>query len=282
MFTESEDKTRLIRQMSQEAINLAMQGRWKEAISVNLAIIENMPTEVDAYNRLGKAYMELSNFDLAINSYNKVLEMDANNGIAQRNLSRLHQLKSSKVVTKEDHSKAAPHQFIGEVGKAGVVNLHNLGSGTVLAKMAAGDVVNLKASGFRLIVENEVGEYIGQVEPQHGPRLAKLIEGGNKYSAALVSIDDNRVKVSIREIYQSPEQKGRLSFPAKPVEGFQPHVKDTLLRQRTPEEEEMMEETEEGEYYEEGAELIPEGFSILEEGIPLEDLSEEDLIEGEQ
>jgi tetratricopeptide (TPR) repeat protein len=283
MFTESEDKTRLIRQMSQEAINLAMQGRWKEAVAVNQAIIENMPTDIDAYNRLGKAYMELSEFDHAMQSYHRVLEMDQNNQIAQKNLNRLTQLKASKVITKEDHPKAAPHQFIGEVGKAGVVNLYNLGESAVLAKMAAGDVVSLKISGTQLTVENDLGEYIGQVEPQHGPRLARLMGGGNKYAAAIVSMDDYKVKVSIRETYQSPGQKGRLSFPAKPVEGFQTHVKDTLLRQRTPEEEELLEDTEEGEFYgEEAGELIPEGFSILEEGIPMEDLSEEDLIEGEQ
>jgi hypothetical protein len=283
MFIESEDKTRLIRQMSQEAINLAMHGRWKEAVSVNQAIVENTPTDIDAYNRLGKACMELSEFNKAIDAYNQVLVLSPNNSIAQKNLNRLLQLKLSKVVTKEDRAKAAPHQFIGEMGKAGVVALHNLAPGPVLAKMAAGDIVNLKINGHQLTVVNELGDYIGQVEPRQGHRLAKLIEGGNKYSAAIVSIDDSKGKVNIREIFQSPGQKGRLSFPAKPVEGFQPHVKDTFLRHRNAEEEELLDESEEGDYYgEEGAELIPEGFTILEEGIPIEDLAEEDLANGEQ
>jgi tetratricopeptide (TPR) repeat protein len=283
MFIESEDKTRLIRQMSQEAINLAMHGRWKEAVSVNQAIVENMPTNIDAYNRLGKAYMELSDFSKAIDAYNQVLVLSPNNSIAQKNLSRLLQLKASKVIAKEERSKAAPHQFIGEMGKAGVVALHNLAPGPILAKMAAGDIVYLKINGHKLTVVNEPGDYIGQVEPLHGPRLAKLMEGGNKYSAAVVSVDDNKVKVNIREIFQISSQKGRLSFPAKPVEGFQPHVKDTFLRHRNTEEEELLDDGEEGDYYgEEGAELIPEGFSILEEGIPIEDLAEEELLNGEQ
>jgi len=69
------------------------------------------------------------------------------------------------------------------------------------------------------------------------------------------------------------------------VEGFQTHVKDSLLRRRGAEEEEILEELEEGEYFgEEASELLPEGFSILEEGVPLVDLEGEgeDLIEEER
>jgi hypothetical protein len=284
MYNEAEDKARLIRQMSQEAINLAMYGRWQEAISVNQTIIENMPNDIDAYNRLGKAYMELSDYDKAQESYSRVLELDAGNTIAQKNLNRISQLKASNVVIKEYHPKAAPHQFIGEAGKSGVVNLYNLGDTSIMAKMMAGDRVNLKAKGQQLAVENEEGEYLGQVEPQHALRLIKLINGGNRYSSAIVSIDDSKVKVIIREIYQSPNLIGLPSFPAKPVEGFQPHVKDTLLRRRSVEEDELLEDVDEGEFFgEEGQELIPEGFSILEEGLPMDsEMGGDDLMEEEE
>jgi tetratricopeptide (TPR) repeat protein len=283
MYNEAEDKARLIRQMSQEAINLAMYGRWQEAISVNLAIIENMPNDVDAYNRLGKAYMELSDYDRAMESYSRVLDLDSGNSIAQKNLVRISQLKASNVVMKEYHAKAAPHQFIGEAGKSGVVNLYNLGDSSVLAKMMAGDKVTLKSKGQQLAVENEEGEYLGQVEPQHALRLIKLLTGGNKYASAIVSIDDSKVRVIIREIYQSPDLLGLPSFPARPLEGFQPHVKDTLLRRRSAEEEEMLEEVDDSELFgEEGQDLIPEGFSILEEGISMDsDMGEDDLLEEE-
>jgi hypothetical protein len=283
MYNEAEDKARLIRQMSQEAINLAMYGRWQEAISVNQSIIENMPNDIDAYNRLGKAYMELSEYDKALESYSRVLELDAGNTIAQKNLNRISQLKASNVVMKEYHAKAAPHQFIGEAGKSGVVNLYNLGDAAVLAKMMAGDKVSLRTKGQQLAVENEEGEYLGQVEPQHALRLIKLISGGNKYASAIVSIDDSKVRVIIREIYQSSNLIGMPSFPAKPVEGFQPHVKDTLLRRRSAEEEELLEDADEGEFFgEEGQELIPEGFSILEEGITIDsEMGGGDLMEEE-
>jgi len=161
-----------------------------------------------------------------------------------------------------------------------VVNLQDLAPKEVLAKMAAGNQVYLKVRGRQLAVENESGDYLGLVEPPHGFRLAKLMEGGNKYAAAIVNIDHSNARVIIRETFQHPSQVGRLSFPVKAVEGFQPHVKDTLLRHEAVEEEAL----EEGEYPEmEEGELIPEGFSIFE-GVTTDEeapIEEEEFMEEE-
>ena len=281
MFETVDEKALLRRKKSQEAVALAMQSRWKEAVSVNKSIIESMSTDVDAYNRLGKAYTELGKFILAREAYSKTLEIDPNNAIARKNLDRLSKLQESRISVRDDRPKAAPHLFIGEVGKAGVVNLCELPSSDVLAGMTSGDQVHLKVRGQKLIVENGQGEYLGRVEPQHGFRLAKLIEGGNQYAAAVVSLD-NKAKVIIRETFQHPSQAGRLSFPARAVEGFQPHVKDALLRSRSPEEEYLDEDEEVDSADSEEGELIPEGFSIFEERISTEELIEEDLLEEEQ
>jgi len=274
MPDREEDKARLRRKASQEAISLAMQSRWQEAVTVNQSILELFPTDIDAYNRLGRAFMELGEFAKAKEAYSRGLELDSNNAIAQKNLQRLSLLPDSKVKVKEERREVTPDLFIGEMGKAGVVNLQNLAPGEVLARMAAGNQVDLKVRGQQLIIENEQGEYLGLVEPPHGFRLARLIEGGNKYTAAIVNIDNNTARVIIREVFQHPNQIGRPSFPVKAVEGFQPHVKDTLLRHEAVEEEAM----EEGEEVElEEGELIPEGFSVFE-GVPPD---EETMIEEE-
>jgi len=264
MPDREEDKARLRRKASQEAISLAMQSRWQEAVAVNESIIELFPTDIDAYNRLGRAFMELGEFARAKEAYSRGLHLDRNNAIAQKNLQRLSLLPASKVKVREERREVAPDLFIGEMGKAGVVNLQNMAPGEVLARMAAGNQVYLKVIGKQLIVENEQGEYLGLVEPPHGFRLARFIEGGNKYTAAIVSIDNKSARVIIREVFQHPSQVGRSSFPVKAVEGFHPHVKDTLLRYETVEGEAF----EEGEEIElEEGELIPEGFSIFE-GVP--------------
>jgi hypothetical protein len=261
MPDREEDKARLRRKASQEAIALAMQSRWQEAITVNQSIIELFPTDIDAYNRLGRAYTELGEFAKAKDAYSRTIKLDPYNSIAQRNLQRLSLLRATKVSVKEERREASPDLFIGEMGKAGVINLKDLAPKEVLAKMAAGNQVYLKVRGRQLVVENEQGEYLGLVEPPHGLRLARLVEGGNKYASAIVNISANSARVIIRETFQHPSQVGRLSFPVKAVEGFQPHVKDTLLRHEAVEEEAL----EEGELAElEEGELIPEGFSIFE------------------
>jgi hypothetical protein len=251
-----------------------MQSRWQEAVTVNQSIIELFPTDIDACNRLGRAFMELGEFAKAKEAYSRGLELDPDNAIAQKNLQRLSLVSASKVKVKEERREVAPDLFIGEMGKAGVVNLQNLAPGEVLARMAAGNQVYLKMRGQQLIIENERGEYLGLVEPPHGFRLARLIKGGNKYAAAIVNIDNSTARVIIRESFQHPSQIGRPSFPVKAVEGFHPHVKDTLLRHEAVEEEAL----EEGEEVElEEGELIPEGFSIFE-GVPPD---EETMIEEE-
>jgi len=46
-----------------------MQNRWEEAIEANKSLIESFPTDVDAYNRLGRALMELSRYSDAKEVY---------------------------------------------------------------------------------------------------------------------------------------------------------------------------------------------------------------------
>src|SRR4030043_353322 len=237
MPDREEDKARLRRKASQEAISLAMQSRWQEAVTVNQSIIELLPTDIDAYNRLGRAFMELGEFARAKEAYTRALGLDPYNSIAQKNLQRLSLLPDSKVKVKEERREVSPDLFIGEMGKAGVVNLQNLAPRELLARMTAGNQVHLKVKRQQLVVENEQGEYLGLVEPPHGFRLARMIEGGNKYTAAIVSINSDSARIIIREVFQHPSQVGRLSFPVKEVEGFLPHVRDTLLRHEAVEEE---------------------------------------------
>jgi len=277
MPDREEDTARLRRKASQEAIALAMQSRWQEAAAANQSIIESFPTDIDACNRLGRAFIELGEFARAKEAYSRALELDPDNTIAQKNLHRLSLLPESREMpVKEGRRDIAPHLFISEMGKAGVVNLQDLATQEVLAKVASGDHVYLKVKGQQLIVEDAHMEYLGQVEPQHGFRLAKLMEGGNEYAAAIVSLDNDRAKVIIRETLQHPSQIGRPSFPVKAVEGFYPHVKDTLLRQGAVEEEAL----EEAEYSDlEEEELLPEGFSIFEGVASAEESMEEELMD---
>ncbi len=227
---QEEERTRLKRQSSKQAIDLAMEGRWREAVAANKSLLESFPNDIDAYNRLGRAYMELGEYSEAKEAYQKTIELDPYNTIAQKNLNRLSHLKEAVVNSEGDFHKVEPQQFIEEVGKAGVVRLYRLAPPEILARTVAGGRVNLKIEGPNLIAENNRGEYLGQVEPKHGQRLIRLMEGGNKYTASIISSTEEGVTIIVREVYQDPSQAGRFSFPPKGTEGFRPYAGDRIIR----------------------------------------------------
>lgn len=276
---KQEEEARLRQQLSKEAVDLALQGRWDEAEALNRDIIEKFPADVEAYNRLGRALTESGDFDQAKKAYFKALQLDPDNAIAKKNVARLTSLSESMATLSSNPQQTSTWRpqaprvaldlFITEMGKAGVVNLHNVASRDVLAKMGFGDKVNLEERGRDLIVESEGGEYLGKVEPKQGLRLIQLMRGGNKYDAAILSEEEDKVKVIIKEVYQHPCQVGRPSFLVKSTEHLRTHIRESLLKRGIiTEESEASPEIgylEEEEYPAAEEESLPEGFTVVGE-----------------
>jgi hypothetical protein len=221
---------------------------------------------------------ELGDFDGAKEAYLKALELAPENAIAKKNLARLTSLSESMATLSSNPQKVSTSKaqarrvaldlFITEIGKAGVVNLHNVTSVDVLAKMGFGDQVHLETRKQHLIVTNEGGEYLGEVEPRQGLRLIKLMRGGNRYDAAILNVEDDKVQVLIKEVYQHPSQVGRPSFPVKATEHLRTRIKESLLRRGIITDE--SEASPEAEYFEEEElgpeeESLPEGFTVVGE-----------------
>ncbi len=240
MSYQEEEQVRLKRQGSKQAIALAMQGRWREAVAANKSLIESFPNDVDAYNRLGRACMELGEYSRAKEAYSRALELDPYNTIAKKNLHRLSQLGEGIVGSGDVFHRVEPQHFIEETGKTGVVNLYRLAPRETLAKMVAGDRVYLKVDGSSLIIQNGRGEHLGRVKPRYGQRLIKLMKGGNKYTATVINSTEEMMTIIIREVYQDPSQAGQLSFPLKGFERIQPYVGDRIFRRDLEKEEEVV------------------------------------------
>jgi tetratricopeptide (TPR) repeat protein len=240
MSFQEDKQGKIRRQTSKQAIMLAMESRWQESIEVNKSIIQSFPNDVDAYNRLGKAYMELGEYANAKEAYGKAAKLDQYNTIAKKNLVRLEHMGDQAPVSKEAGvEKVSPNLFIEEIGKAGVLNLYQIASSDKLVKMMAGDKVKLISHGTSLSVENNKGEYLGLVPAKQGQRLIKLMDGGNKYTAAVVASHENSISVIIRETYQDPSQTDQVSFPARKLEEIQPYFTDRVFQSEFEGEEEM-------------------------------------------
>jgi len=289
-YEQNEEKARLRQQLSKEAVDLALRGSWEEAAAVNRDIVARFPGDVEAYNRLGRALTELGDFPGAREGYLKALELDTTNDIARKNLSRLANLAESAERAGIDPQKSsqarppsrrvAPELFTAEMGKSGVVDLLNLAPPDVLAKVGFGYQVNLEPRDRRLLVRTEEGEFFGEVEPRHALRLTKLIEGGNKYAAAVLRVREDRVQLVIKEVYQHASQIGRLSFPVKTGQYVRPLPQEALLKNRDLlEEGEMLDEIESTETgylgHEHGEEVLPEGFTVIGEESKGDDKREE-------
>ncbi|MBI2328330.1 MAG: tetratricopeptide repeat protein [Chloroflexi bacterium] len=271
MSYQEEERARQRRQASKQAVALAMQGRWQEAVAANKSLLGSFPNDVDAFNRLARAYMELGDYARAREAYEKTIKIDPYNTIAQKNLNRLSHLGETGVSSGGGFHKVEPQQFIEEVGKAGVVKLCHLAPPEVLARTVAGGQVILRVDESNLIVENSRGEYLGQVEAKHGQRLIKLMEGGNKYTATIISLTEEVITVMIREVYRHPSQDGRLSFPLKVVENSQPYTGDRIIRRELEYEEALLGAPSYIIIGDEETELLPEESSDIDEEIDNEE-----------
>jgi hypothetical protein len=233
-----DEQVRTKRRIIKQAIDLAMQGKWREAVAANKSLIENHAAgDVDAYNRLGRAYLEVGEYEQARQAYARALDLDRYNVIARKNLDRLQRLEGATIAVADSPTRFEPGSFLEETGKAGVATLYHPGAEPVVAALVAGDKVQIKVEGKKLVVQNNRGDYIGLVEPKHAFRLLRLISGGNRYSANIIS-NEGTLTVMIRETYQDPSQVGHVSFPPRGFERLRPYVNDRLFRRQLETDEE--------------------------------------------
>ena len=229
---QSEDRQRMRRVRSERAIQLAMQNKWQEAADLNRQILEAFPDDVDTLNRLGKALMELGQYADARDQYQRATKADPSNGIAAKNLARLTKLADEAPTSKVaavPHSRVDPSLFIEESGKTAVTDLVDRPRFQTIATLTAGDKLALRTENgiVRLIGPGDV--VVGQLEPKIGQRVLRLSAAGNRYSAAITSIDEHHVRVILREEFRDPSMRSRPSFPTMAPE-IRPYTKDSVFR----------------------------------------------------
>jgi tetratricopeptide (TPR) repeat protein len=248
----AEEKAQLKKQWTDLAIQQALSSQWEEAVITNKNILNLFPAEPDAYNRLGKALSELGQYAEAHQAYSQTLKYSPNNTIAKKNLDRLSLLQEEPVQIHTGAERIDPRLFIEETGKTGMTELISIAPTSVLAKVGVGDKVQLHVSGHTLLVRNAAGDDIGQIEPRLANRLINFMEGGNRYAAAILAMENGQVRLIIREEYQHPGMFGKVSFPSQGGgDTIRAYIKDSILRYDREDEEDL---SNEDEYYDGGDE----------------------------
>jgi hypothetical protein len=218
-------------QYSDDAVQLAIQGKWDEAVKLNKFIIDSFGADEETQNRLGKALSELGKLKEAKASYEAALKLNPMNSIAKKNAARINALLHQKEGLKVGGVKVDLNLFVEEMGKTVITIVDAPPNADISSKVAAGDVAELKVDGDGIVAETSRGVKVGSLEAKLARRLIKFMRGGNRYQAGLTSVDGNSVKLIVRETHQDPRFAGKPSFPMRrkrEVE-FRPYAKESLI-----------------------------------------------------
>jgi len=222
-----EERTRLKKQMSDQAVKLAVNSRWGDAANLNRDYIKTFGEDAESLNRLGKALSEVGQITEARASYARAIEIDPTNSIARRNLDRLAGMKDTSAAASSP-SQVDTRLFVEETGTATVAKLQAT-DGAGKAGLDAGDLVELQVQGNAVNVLSSSGDYVGMVEPRVGLRLSKMMASGNVYAAAMVTTA-GEMKVMIRETFQHPSMIGKVSFPQSRATAVRAYTRKGLIR----------------------------------------------------
>lgn len=201
--------------LAQEAIQQALTGNWKVALELNKKIIDENKEDIDALNRLARAYAELGDLDKAKSTARKVLDIDSFNNIAFKALEKWKSIKKAEVY-KSDPAK--PQLFLEEPGKTRMASLINLGDRGIIAKLDAGDEVKLNTHGHKISVCTKDAKYIGRIHDDLSARIKTLISNGYEYGVWIKSVDNKDVKVFIRETKRPPNYSDIPSFTSEKID----------------------------------------------------------------
>lgn len=232
-MTRQDDKTRLRNRMIDQAISEAARNQWDNAIELNQKVLE-LGEDAESYNRLGKALNESNRYREALAAYQHTLRIAPSNVIARRNMARLEPVIASNAETSDRPRELVDLRlFISETGKTGITTLTNIADPAIASRLSSGERVELRQEGRVLNVYNTDGNLIGRIEPKLAQRLAELIAGGNKYAAAIAHNEGGQVRIVIRETFQHPSLRKKISFLGKlsgDMGSFRPYVRDYTLR----------------------------------------------------
>lgn len=192
--------------LKSQAIQIALEGDWSNAVTLNKKILDENPDDIDTLNRLAFAHLSLGQPKKAKSLYEKVLSLDMKNPIAIRNLKRLNDYKTSKTHIPLNNL------FIEEPGKTKVIELLNIADKKIISKLRSGEMLELKIKRSRIFALDTDEQYIGMLPDDICQRLIKFINAGNEYDAYVRTVESNKICILVREIKRMKKFKDQPSF----------------------------------------------------------------------
>lgn len=199
------------------SIQASLTGQWKQAIDLNLHILQLDNNNTPALNRLAKAYEEENELEKAKKTYHRVLSHDKYNRIAVNNLERL---KSAKKGTHKKNQPLATFSFIEEPGRTKTVALTKLAPHQTLSQLMTSTPVLLNPKKRFITISTIEKAHIGYLPDDLSLHLIRLMKLGNKYEAAVKTATKTRVEIFIRETKRGTKLSGIPSFAVKDTQKY--------------------------------------------------------------
>jgi len=201
-----------LQNIEQTAINAAITSNWNEAISSNEKIIKKDKKNIDAYLRLGFAYLQKGKIKKAKEIYNKVKKLQPGNYIIEENLERIKILESKKV-SHLPPTNLNPYAFLEIPGKTKSVVLVNCGQKITLASLSVGQEVVLVPKKRRIEIRTKNKDYIGCLPDDISKRLTIFMKAGSSFSCFIKESNLKTVTVFLKEEKRGKRVARYASFP---------------------------------------------------------------------
>jgi len=181
--------------LAQEAIRAALTGNWQKAIELNNKLLKINSADIDALNRIARAYAENGDLQKAKLSTKKVLKLDALDPIANRCVGKWDNYKSH---SNNGSSRISPDIFIENIARTKIIDLINLGTVDNFLNLDCGDTVKLVSNMHRIHVNSMDGKYIGRFPDDLAAKYIKYIRDGVSYDVVIKSSDKSQVKILVK------------------------------------------------------------------------------------
>lgn len=198
---------RSMHEIQDKAIKAALSGDWETAVEINLEILSTSPQNIQALNRLGRAYTELGQKEAASDAYKQVLKIDKYDSIASKNLKLLPHQKfnlSSVILADENF-----------------IELPGITKSTQLIKVASRDILLSLSCKQKLIfvpktrlvsVQTEDKVSIGCLPDDISLKIIELMKSGYEYAVCLKGASDKGATIFIRELKRPKRASATPSF----------------------------------------------------------------------
>lgn len=248
---------RALRELAESAVTAAFEGHWAAAVEQNNELLKHatalkVSERVEAHNRLGRAKWQLGDLAGARAEFEQAKELDPDNRIAERNIARLKRLKSK--VSLPDISAQKPANPRGLLQDAGSTAFHEVEIDGAdqksnasmdayerrIAHLKPGDALDMairEGKAGKFLELSAAGVVVGKVHESVASRLIPLMEKGNRYDVAVVSIISwhrskktdlliaPQITIVLSETYRSEENQDRTAFPTA-LRTSDPHFTD--------------------------------------------------------